>query len=67
MMKTARRLYGALILLSDDDNLVEANIGEIAKVAGYKATGGMHTFALMWLDEHNKITKEGKNKWRIHL
>lgn len=67
MKPTERRLYGALLMMCDNEGLVNANLSEIARTAGYKSRGGMHTYAIDMLERENKITKVKENTWRVWL
>lgn len=65
MRKTARRLYGTMIANCNDEGVMKGGLTFIAKLAGFNSSGGMHTNALEWLEEHNKITKIDKNTWKV--
>lgn len=67
MNKTQRRMLSAMLILADDSMHVEAKLTTLSKAAGYKATGGVQTYALEILERDNKILKVGDNKWLITL
>lgn len=66
MSKLTKRLYAALIMLSDDNNIVDSTLTEIAEKAGYKTVGGMHTMAINWLIDNDYIDK-CNGKYEIFL
>lgn len=67
MNKTCRRMLGAMLVLANDQMEVTATLTEISNAAGYKATGGIQTYALQTLEHNNLLLKEGENKWLVTL
>lgn len=67
MLKTQRKMLGAMLAMCDDNLLIRASLREITEKAGYKNTGGAHTHAMIFLEQSNKIVKEGENLWRITI
>ena len=57
-MKTVeKRIYGTMIAMSNNHNIVKAGIRAIAHAAGYKGSGGMHTYALENLQKAGYVSK----------
>lgn len=67
MNKTQRRILGAMLALAGDDMHIKSTVTELAKHAGYKATGGVITYAIEFLEYHNKIVEVGDNEWLITI
>lgn len=67
MKKTQKRLYGTMIAYSNDEGIFEGTMAELARRAGFKSSGGMHTGSLEILEMINKITRIDKNKWMVHF
>lgn len=67
MSPVACKVLGALILMANDDNVVEATQVEIAHTMGYKKSGGAITYALHFLELYNFINIEKKGVYRILL
>lgn len=62
-----KKVLGALLILANDQMEVKASKGEIAKVMGYKKTGGAITFAIDALEMKNHITILDKGLYKILL
>ena len=60
-------MLGAMLLLADDNMTVKASLTDLSIKAGYKATGGVQTYALEILERDNRIVKVGESKWVITL
>ena len=68
MKRAERRLYGALLQLADDDGYVKGyNLSDLAKKAGYKANGGLLTYAMEILQRDNFVAKISDKDWRIFV
>lgn len=60
-----KKVLGALIILSKEDNTVEATLKDIANVMGYKEVGGALTFAIRILERDNFIIKLGQGRYKL--
>lgn len=65
MRLTQRRILASMLELADDEMVVHANARDIVFNAGYKATGGAHTDALILLEQSNHIVKLGEDQWLV--
>jgi hypothetical protein len=66
--KAERKIYGTLLQLADDDGYVKGyNLSDLAKCAGYKASGGLLTYAMEILQRDNLVAKLSNNEWRIFV
>lgn len=61
-----RKVLGALLVLSDNDMHVTANMKRIAQTMGYKQPGGAISFALQALEMKNFITID-ENRYKVLL
>lgn len=62
-----RKVYSALIALSNTDGKVTATTTEVAEKMGYKNNGGAISFALKVLELNNKISRLSKNTFIVHV
>jgi len=67
LRKAERKLYGTMLKLANDDGYVNLNTSQLAKEAGYKASGGLLTYALDILERDNYIAKISSNEWRVFV
>lgn len=67
MRKTQRKILGAMLILSDEEMTVDANLKTISLTAGYKQPGGALTHAIEFLERDNKIARKGDGTWVITL
>ena len=58
-----RKMLGALLILSDRDNMVSANLNQLAEQMNYKASGGALTFALKVLERDNYVIRTSKDSY----
>jgi len=66
--KAERNLYGTLLQLSDDEGYIKGyTLNALAKEAGYKANGGLLTYAMEILQRDNLVTKLSNDEWRIFV
>lgn len=63
--KVEKKVLSALILLADKNNRVDATQAEIAKIMGYKKSGGTITYALRSLEQNKAVKKLGKGRYQI--
>jgi hypothetical protein len=56
-----------MLKLANDDGYVNLNTSQLAKEAGYKASGGLLTYALDILERDNYIAKISSNEWRVFV
>lgn len=58
-----KKVLGAMLILADDEMVVQGKMKDIARVIGYKAVGGILTYAIRALEMKNFIeVDEGKYK-----
>lgn len=62
-----KKVLGALLILSDKQNVANATQVQIAKAMGYKKGGGAITFALKSLEMNNHITILENNNIKVLL
>lgn len=62
-----RKVYGALLMICDSNLVARANHKEIARLIGYKASGGIITYALKMLEVKNFIAPLEKNTYKVLL
>ena len=60
-----KKVLGALLILSDKDNVTKATHSDIAQVMGYKTDGGAITFALKILERDNFIVRTAKSTYKL--
>lgn len=60
-----RKVLGALLILANENNTIEATLEVIAQTMGYKSAGGALTFALKSLERENYIAHTGKHEYRV--
>lgn len=65
--KVEKKVLGALLILADEHNTVEASIAVIAKRMGYKRGGGIISYALQALEMKDYIIKQEPGKYLIIL
>lgn len=62
-----KKVFGALLVLSDSNHIVRASKEKIARAMGYKRSGGAITFALKNLELTNHIVKIEEGKYKVFL
>lgn len=62
-----KKVFGALVMLSDKKGIAKASTTQIAKVMGYKASGGALTFALKILELNNHIQKQEDGSYKVFI
>ncbi|MGN0302431.1 MAG: hypothetical protein ACI4BI_06120 [Anaerotardibacter sp.] len=62
-----RKVYGALIMKVNDEGYVKIKGKAIAEAIGYKAYGGIITYALQTLQYKNHIRQIGKNEYMVYV
>jgi len=62
-----RKLYGALVAKSNSEGIVKISKTQLAKAIGYKAVGGIITYALATLQMKNHIEQIGKYEWKVFV
>jgi len=60
-----KKVLGALLILSDKNNVTKATHSDIAQVMGYKTDGGAITFALKILERDNFIVRTAKSTYKL--
>ena len=62
-----KKVLGALLVLADDEMITHAKQHEIARVMGYKSSGGAIAFALRALEYNNFIMTIEQGIYKILL
>ena len=62
-----KKVFGALVILSNGKGIAKASSTQIAKVMGYKRSGGAITFALKILELNNHIEKQEDGSYKVFL
>lgn len=62
-----RKVLGALILLSDKNNVAKVKTSQIVNAMGYKNSGGAITFALKSLEYNNHIEKQPDGSYKVFI
>jgi hypothetical protein len=62
-----KKVFGALLILSDSNQVTSANNAQIAHTMGYKKGGGAITFALKSLEMSNRILCVTKGTYKVYL
>lgn len=62
-----RKILGTFIANSDNAGVVKMTGTELAQKMGYKAMGGIITYALASLEFKNHLRKVDKNTWWVLL
>ena len=62
-----RKVYGAMIINSDNEGRVSMNSTQIANAIGYKAMGGIITYAIKTLQFKNLISQTDKNEYMVFV
>lgn len=62
-----KKVYGALLMLSNGENVVTASNQQIARKMGYKRSGGAISFALKSLEHHNHIEKRPDGSIKVFV
>ena len=60
-----KKVIGAMLILSDKDNVVKASYTQLARAMGYAKPGGAITFAVKSLEMQNYIAVLGKNEYKV--
>jgi len=60
-----RKLLGGLLQVTNDNMVANISVSDLAYRCGYKAPGGIHTYALKMLEIDNHITKLDKDKFKV--
>lgn len=55
-----KKVLGAMLVHSNNEMVVDANMKQLAKTMGYKSTGGAITFAIRALEMKNYIAKQNE-------
>lgn len=62
-----KKVLGALIILTNAQNVAKVSATTIAKTMGYKRSGGAITFALKSLELNNHIEKLPDGSYKVFL
>lgn len=62
-----KKVFGALVILSNQKSIVKASTTQIAKTMGYKRSGGAITFALKSLEFNNLIQRMDDGSYKVFL
>ena len=62
-----KKVFGALVILSNQKNIAKASTNQIAKAMGYKRGGGAITFALKSLEMNNHIQRMDDGSFKVFL
>jgi deoxyribose-phosphate aldolase len=62
-----KKVLGALIMMANKEMVATASNTTIAKRIGYKASGGIITYALRMLEMKNFIAPMGNNQYKVLL
>jgi hypothetical protein len=62
-----RKVFGALVILSNSQHVAKVSTSTIAKTMGYKKSGGAITFALKSLEMNNHIEKLSDGSYKVFL
>lgn len=62
-----KKVFGALVILSNQKNIAKASTNQIARTMGYKKGGGAITFALKSLEFNNHIEQIAQGTYKVFL
>lgn len=62
-----KKVFGALMILANDDMVATTTLRKIAEVMGYKEVGGALTYAIKVLEMKNFIARTGKGQYQVLL
>jgi DNA-binding MarR family transcriptional regulator len=62
-----KKVLGALLILSDENQIARVSGVQIARIMGYKKSGGAITFALRSLEMDNYIEKNEHGEIKVLL
>lgn len=62
-----KKVFGALLVLSDSNQIARASLHQIAKAMGYKKGGGAISFALKSLEMTNHINKISDKTYKVFI
>lgn len=62
-----KKVLGALIVLSDKDNMVTATLENVANIIGYKKAGGTLTYAMRSLEKDGIIVMVSPRTYELQI
>lgn len=60
-----RKVMGAMLIMTDENNIAKVTLQDVANLIGYKKTGGALSFAIKILERDNYLVKIASQTYKI--
>lgn len=60
-----RKVIGAMLIMTDENNIAKVTLQDVADLIGYKKSGGALSFAIKILERDNYLVKIASQTYKI--